>query len=289
MNGADARVRVEWTAVLARSSTMIRRTLTSFMLVVVSACGAPKGPAPTSAKATAPAPRALYRSVHIDHLAPDKFAQFEGARRAWVDAMRAANAHDGRGVFLQVGADTLYNVRSFATYASFDTRNDAINASLAHVPKEAVDRYDRLSDESLVFPHRSEIWRLDDDLSYVPAQGALSESTASFGTVILEDVRPDIDSENRYWNARGEINKALAEARYPLTRLSFPCVYGAGRLTTLVLAASKEALEGAPSVEVVVEKVRGAERAKSLAAEVEASVEKREMLPLVVRHDLTWE
>jgi hypothetical protein len=189
---------------------------------------------------------------------------------------------------VQVDADRFYTLRPFSAFASFDTRIAAINAALAHVPKEAAERYDRDSDTALVFPHASEIWEVDDDLSYLPAEGALTEATAAVGRLVLEDVRPDPASEDRYASARGEINKALAEARYPLTLRSFRCVYGAGHTATFLLAPSREALDAAPPADAVVARLRGAPRAAELSAAVDASVAKRETHALVVRHDLTW-
>jgi hypothetical protein len=224
----------------------------------------------------------------MDTLAPETVGRFEAGRRAWVDELRRANVTDGRGVFLQVDGNRFLNVRPFATFASFDTRVDAINAALARVPKEAAERYDKDSDESLVFPHTSEIWKVDDDLSFAPAQGALTETTAAVGTLVLDDVRPDPASEERYWGARGEINKALADARYPLTLRSYRCLYGAGHLVTLVLAPSRGALDAAPSLEAAVARVRGQARAAELIAAIASSVVRTETHPLVVRHDLSW-
>jgi hypothetical protein len=228
--------------------------------------------------------------VHIDTLTPGTLPRFEAGRVAWVEALRRANVTDGRGVFLQVDGTRFYTLRPFATFASFDTRVDAINAALARVPKEAAERYDKDSDESLVFPHTSEIWKVDDELSFTPAQPerALSEATAAVGTLVLDDVRPDPASEERYWAARGEINKALAEARYPLTLRSFRCVYGAGHVATLVLAPSSEALEAAPAVADAVARVRGRARADELTAAIGSSVERTASHAFVVRHDLTW-
>jgi hypothetical protein len=241
--------------------------------------------APTAPKAPAAPP---YRAVHIDTLSPDRVAQFESGRRAWVAELRKVGASDGRGVFLRVGDHRYLNMRPFSAYASFDTRVDGINAALARVPKEAGEAYDRDSDQALVFPHTSEIWRVDDDLTYVPAQGALTEYTAAVGRIVLDDVRPDPVSGDRYWNARGEIDKALAAAGYPLTLRTFRCSFGAGHLVTLVLAPSQAVLDAAPTQEAAVARVLGAAKAAELFAAVDASIVKRETELLVVRHDLTW-
>ena len=186
-----------------------------------------------------------YRSVHVDTIAPDKMAQFAGARREWIVEMKRAHGNDGRGLFMQVGKNRLYTIRSFARFGDFDTRGAVIEKSLAALPKEAGSRYDRLCDTALVFPHSSEIWSVDGDLGYAPAEGAITEQMAASGLMIIEDVRPDPRSRDRYVNAVGEMNKALAEAHYPLTRGTYQSVYGSGHLVTLWLARSNEELEKA--------------------------------------------
>jgi len=247
------------------------------------ACG---GSAP---RVVTPAPRAdaPYRAVHIDTLAPDKVERFVAARAAWKGELEKAGASDGRGVFLQVGDHAMYTVRSFAAFADFDTRGDAIDRSLAKVPKAASDAYDQGADSSLVYPHTSEVWQVDPQLSYAPASGALTEATAAVGRLVLDDVRPDPASRDPYWDAIDEQNQALAAAHYPLTRIGFRTMFGAGHVITLWLAPSQQALDTAPSVEAAVASVRGAERAKQLAATIAGAIVHHDEQPVVVRHDLT--
>lgn len=230
----------------------------------------------------------MYRSVHFDTLAPDRVAQFEGGRRAWIEELRRANTTDGRGLFMKVGDHRFVTLRPFSTFGSFDGREDALGAQLAKVPKEAGERYDRDSDTALVFPHTSEIWRVDAAHTYVPAQGAVTEYTAAVGRMVTEDARPDPASEDRYDTARAAIDAALATAAYPLTRRSFRCMFGAGHLVTLVLAPSQAVLDAAPTEQDAVAHVLGAARAAELFAAVDASIVQRQVEPLVVRHDLTW-
>jgi hypothetical protein len=224
--------------------------------------------------------------VHIDTIAPDKVAQFEAARREWLAELRRANATDGRGVFLQVGANRFFTLRAFARFGDFDTRGEAIAQSLARVPKAAAARYDEGSDTALVFPHTSEVWRFDAELSYAPAS-PLTERTADCGRVVLEDVRPDPASEKRYADATTELHRALAEARYPLTRATFYTMFGAGHVVTLWLAHSRDELDATPTVEAAVARVRGEARAAELVAAIAASEERAESATFVVRRDLT--
>jgi hypothetical protein len=264
----------------------------AFLAALPVACAAPSPPPPTApAPPSAVAPDAgppSYRSVHIDTIAPGKFPQFEAARREWVDVLRRANATDGRGLFVEVDGDHFYTLRPFAQFGGTAERARMIEESMKRVPKEAGDRYDRLCDTALVFPHTSEVWQIDDDLTYTPAVAAPTEATAACGTLVLDDVRPDPDSEERFSSATQAINKALAQAKYPLSRLAFRTVYGAGHFQTMVLAPSKEALDAAPSVETAVAGVLGAARARELLAQTGASVEKHATHPIVLRHDLTW-
>jgi hypothetical protein len=253
----------------------------STSIVIVAACGG------THRAADAPAPADVYLSVHEDHLAPDKVAQFVEARRAWVAELERANASDGRGVFVQVGDDAMFTMRRFTRFADFDTRNAAIDRSLAKVPKAAADAYDRGADTSLVFPHTSEIWKLDPDLSYAPAAHALDEATAGAGWIVLDDVKPDPDDEDAYGQAVAAEDQALAAARYPLTRLGFRTTFGAGHVITLWLAPSVAARDAAPAPEDAVAAALGADRAKALEARVAGALVHRERRPLIVRHDLT--
>lgn len=225
--------------------------------------------------------------MHIDTLAPDRAAQFMDARRAWLDAVKKAGGVDRRGTFLQVDADRFYSVRPLARFAELDGRNDEFGRDLAPVPKSAGDAYDAASDTALVFPHTSEIWRLDGDLAYVPPTGALDETTAACGRLVLEEPRPDPASEERYDKAWAETKGALATAKYPLARVTYRSAFGAGRLVTFWLARSKEVLDSAPSIESAIAGVLGKERSVALLREIDASVVRHEEHAVTRRADLS--
>jgi hypothetical protein len=268
---------------------MMTRVHVLLSAVLVSACagGTTASPAARTSAATASSDAPRYRTVHIDTVAPEKLAQFADARRAWLDEVRRAGAKDPRGVFLQVGADRFYTLRPFARFAELDTRREEATAALARVPKAAEGTYDRLSDESLVFPHASEIWRVDGDFGYAPPAGPRDETTAACGRLVLEDTRPDPASEEAYAHAWDEVKRALTEARYPLTRVTFHSTYGTGRLVTFWLARSKDELEAAPSVVAAVAAVRGRPKAEELMRAMDRAVVHREVHDVTRRGDLS--
>jgi hypothetical protein len=258
----------------------------SLLLAVALLLSCAPRPAVSSARASAPG-RDDYVAVHIDTVAPALFGQFVDARREWLGELRSRHATDGRGAFLQIGDATFYTLRHFTAFGDFDTRGEAIERSLAAVPKEAAERYDRLADTSLVYPHTSEIWARVADLGYAPASGALDERSACCGRLVIEDVRADPASEKTYSDATTAIASALAEARYLLTRVTYRTVFGAGHMFTLWLAPSREALDGSPGMLDAVATVRGAARAAELGAAIDSIVVHREAEPIVVRHDMT--
>jgi hypothetical protein len=167
--------------------------------VIFAACaGAPTVPAAPAAP--------HYRTVHIDTLAPDKAAQFEGARRAWVAELHSHGASDQRGRFFEVVGVGFLTIRPFSKFADLDARGASRKAALANVPADALARYDKLSDESLAFPHASEVWEPDTDFAF----GSLDETTAGAIEMIVEDVRPDTASERDQARARRRALPAIA-------------------------------------------------------------------------------
>ena len=85
----------------------------------------------------------------------------------------------------------------------------------------AAVEYSRLCDESLVFPHTSEIWNEEPALSYLPTGRRLTDAVQ----VVIEDVKPTMDFEAA-WKP---FAMALASVKYPIERRTFFCGYGSGR------------------------------------------------------------
>jgi hypothetical protein len=227
---------------------------------------------------------ARYRSAHFDTLAPGHFEAFAEARLRYLEALRAARASDGRGRFFAVDGATFLTLRPLARFAELDQPR---GHDLERLPPAAHEAYDRDSDVHLAFPHHSEIWRRDDDLSYRPARGALEEADAAFIRMEVEEVRADSASEAAYDEVWKTTRRALEAANYPLTKIAFPTVFGSGRVTSFWLAPSRAALEAAPPVDAVLAAQLGGPAAEALARRRDALVLRREAHLLQPRPDLT--
>jgi hypothetical protein len=267
----------------------IHRALFAAVLAACAPASSPPRSVPagvTSAPAAAStAPR--YRTVHIDTLSPERAAQFVDARHAWLAAVTKAGGVDRRGSYLQVDGDRFFSMRPLARFAELDARGAEYERDLAPVPKSAGEAYDTASDTALVFPHASEIWRVDDDLAYVPPAGPLDETTACCGRLIVEEARPDPASQERYEKAWAETKAGLAAAKYPLARVTYRSAFGAGRLVTFWFARSNEELAAAPTVEAAIARALGSEKADALKRATEASVVRREEHAVTRRADLS--
>jgi hypothetical protein len=202
--------------------------------------------------ATAPPPARL--AVHVDTLDPQKLQQYE-ARVRFVTQLRVAHQTDRRGLFLKIGNNTYYSVVSFGVWRELDAVGAARRKTTAQMGASATE-YSRLCDESLVFPHTSEIWSAEPALSYLPTGRRLTDAVQ----VVIEDVKPTADYEAA-WKA---IAAALAQAKYPLERRTYFSSYGSGRVLSFWLAPSVAVLKAAPTIEQAVVGVVGADRAKAL-------------------------
>ena len=212
--------------------------------------------------ATAPPgpPRLL---VHVDTLSADKTQQFEQARVRFVALLREKGRSDRRGLYLKIGTNTYYSVVTFARWRDLEKLGDE-RAAANHALAAEAQKYDQLSDESLVFPHTSEIWREEPGLAYLPTGMRLPDAVQ----VVIEEVRPTAD----YEAAWQPIAAALAQARYPVERRAYFSGYGSGRTLSFWMAPSPAVLKAAPTIEQAVTGVVGEERAKQLLAAWRACV-----------------
>jgi hypothetical protein len=212
--------------------------------------------------ATAPPspPRLL---VHVDTLAPDKLQAFENARVRWVALLRAHKRDDRRGLYLKIGTNTYYSIVTFSRWRELE-QIGAERAATSRALADAAREYDRLSDESLVFPHASEVWREQPELAYLPTGRPLGDAVQ----LVIEDVKPTAD----YEAAWKPIAAALLQAKFPVERRSYFAGYGSGRTLSFWLAPSAAVLRAAPTIEQALASVVGEARAKELMAAWRACV-----------------
>jgi len=143
----------------------------------------------------------------------------------------------------------------------------------------AASEYDRLCDETLVYPHASEIWSAEPALSYLPTGRRLGDAVE----LVIEEVRPTAD----YEAAWKPIAAALAQAKYPVERRSFFSSYGTGRVLSFWLAPSAAVLRAAPTVAQALESVVGAERAQALMSAWHACVLSSQTLAVEPKPEMT--
>lgn len=193
--------------------------------------------------------------MHVDTLHPDKIDRFEAARVRFVELLRQRRTSDRRGLYLKIGGNTYYSVVSFGAFAELD-RLRAERVRAVQALAREVAEYDRESDESLVFPHASEIWSAEPALSYLPAGMRLEDAVQ----LVIEDVKPTAD----YQAAWRPIAAALAQVKYPVERRTFFSAYGSGRTLSFWLAPSRAVLRAAPTLAQALVAAVGEARAEEL-------------------------
>ena len=225
---------------------------------------------------TTPPPVRL--AVHVDTIDPSRLAQYESARVRWVAALRARHESDRRGLYLKIGTHTYYSVVTFGRWRELDEIGAQRRKTTARMGA-AADEYGRLCDETLVYPHTSEIWSEEPALSYLPTGRRLTDAVE----LVIEDIKPTAD----YEAAWKPIAAALAQARYPVERRSYFSAYGSGRVLSFWLAPSRAVLEAAPTLPQALASVVGAERAEALLAAWRACVLGTEQLAVEPKPEMT--
>jgi len=216
--------------------------------------------------------------VHVDTLDPDKIHDFEEARVRFVALLHAHKRTDRRGLYLKVGTNTYYSVLTFVRWRDLEAIGDE-RAETVRAMGEDAKQYDRVSDESLVFPHASEIWSEEPSLSFAPTGRRLTDAVQ----VVIEEVRPTAD----YEAAWRPIAAALAQARYPVERRTYFSSYGTGRTLSFWMAPSAALLKTAPSIEQAVTSVVGEERAKALMAAWRACIVSAQTFDVEAKPEMT--
>jgi hypothetical protein len=217
-------------------------------------------------------------AVHVDTVASDKIEQFETARVRYVTRLRARGLTDRRGLYLKIGKNTYYSMTTFGRWRELDERHKTAVATAKKMgPDES--EYEKACDASLIFPHASEIWTEEADLSYVPTGMRLTDAVQ----VVIEDVKPTAD----YEAAWKPIAQALAQAKYPVERRAYFSAYGTGRVLSFWLAPSPAIVKAAPTLQQALTGVVGEARANELLAAWQACVLASQTLDVEARADMT--
>jgi hypothetical protein len=230
--------------------------------------------------ATAPPPPTRL-VVHVDRLAAERVQAFEAARIRFVEVLRRAGKSDHRGLYLKVGPSTYYSVLTFGAWADLDKLRQERMRTLGQVPKEVVDVYDRESDQSLVFPHASEVWVEQPALSYLPTGRRLVDAVQ----VVIEDVKPT--AENEYEAIWKQIAAVLAQLKYPVERRTYFSSYGSGRMVSFWMAPSVVVAKTAPTLKQVLTDALGADKATALIERWRACVVGSQELDVEAKPEMT--
>jgi len=259
---------------------MPRSVLLCLVLCLPSALGAPGGSTPCVALTT-PAydATARFRAVHIDTLDPRLEGVFEEARRGWLKVLGEHHTSDGRGFFLQRAGNTFLTLRSFSSFSEYDALRvfrAAVAERLGPEGEKAGQLYDR-GDVALLAPHNSEVWTRLEDLDYRAPGAELSEYSAGYLQMVVEQV-----SSEKYEEAWKQLRAALTEARYPVGRRAFFSSLGSGKHVSFWLAVSREAFLRAGTPEQAAARSLGPEKAARLFAALKdacSEVRVEEVLP----------
>ena len=192
--------------------------------------------------------------------------------------LRDQHKSDRRGLYLKIGTNTYYSVVTFGRWRELDQVGAARRKTTAQMGAAATE-YDRLCDDTLVFPHTSEIWSEELALSYLPTGRRLTDAVQ----LVIEDVKPTAD----YEAAWKPIAAALAQAKYPVERRSYFSSYGTGRVLSFWLAPSAAVKKAAPTVAQALESVLGAERAQMLIDAWRACVSSSQTLAVEPKPEMT--
>lgn len=225
--------------------------------------------------------------VHVDTVAETGVPVFEGARRRWLTRLRGAGGAyrpDGRPLFFsgrRSGVTTYLTFYPFATWSDLDARSAATKRTEAAVGGEAaVQDYD-LGDAALVPPHHSQIWYRLPDLDYVPPGSTISLPEAR--ELRLEMRAMPVGSAPGLDDVWPELQKALAEVRYPVACRAYWNLFGNGELVLAWMTSQA----GAPAAPAFDAALAGRPGAAALLAKLEARAPVREIVRLERRDDLS--
>ena len=257
----------------------------AFLLLALTSCAHPRIVSPSTTFGAGAKP-AKYVAVHVDHLQAGKLQSFADARRVWLDVLSRHATTDGRGLFLQTGDSGFLSLRPLATIGDLDRQASLSRAALASVDPLDLRKYDGASDALLAPPHRNEIWRYDEDLSFGTADPIEAFTAAAWGKMTVEEIDPTPAGE-AYDKAWKEIREALVAQSYPLVRVSYWSRYGSGDLVSFWLAKSQRQFLETASVEATVATALGAEAADALFVRLKKTVLASDSIDVIPRLDLS--
>jgi hypothetical protein len=264
---------------------MSRHSLLRLLALCLPCPLAAGSPPPPCVALTTPAhdASAKFRAVHIDTLDPKLQNVFEDARRGWLKVLALHHTTDGRGFFLQRSGNTFLTLRSFNSFAEYDALRAFRSSVAERIGPEGEKEgqlYDR-GDVALLSPHNSEVWSRLEDFDFRGQGPQLSEYTARYMQMVVEQV-----SSDAYEEAWKEIHAALTLAKYPLGRTTFFSSLGSGKHITLWLASSKDAFRSAGPPELAAAKAIGATKAAALFARLRAACSDVRVDDVVARPEL---
>ena len=220
--------------------------------------------------------------AHLDHVRPEDMASFAAARREWREFVGERGLPDPwGGTVLEIEGRGFYSLRPLATLDALVAPRPPAPTDDAYVAAER--RYNQRSDAVLVFPHATQVWTRNDDLSYRPAAAAPALSAACSGTIAFDAVEPL--AWDAYEGAWTRVHDALRRVAYPLTHLTLGSRYGDGRTVSIWIGADAAAFRAAP-LEPALAKAVGATAATELLAALRASTKATESAGLLCRPDL---
>lgn len=227
-----------------------------------------------------------YAAVHVDHLRPGSLPAFTEARRSWLVALSKHETTDGRGLFVQTGDSGFLSIRPLHALGDLDRQATLAETALANVDPLDRRKYDGASDALLVPPHRSEIWRYDESLSYRADDPSLALARAAWGKMTVEEIDPTPAGE-AYEQAWKEIRAALVTQSYPLVRVAYWSRYGTGDLVTFWLSKSQQEFLETKTVEASVAAALGTDEADALFTRLRKTVLASDSIDVIPRLDLS--
>jgi hypothetical protein len=256
------------------------------LLFALASCARPRPVSPATAFVAPATGPAAYAVIHVDHLRPGALKPFVQARRRWLDVLSRRETTDGRGLFVQTGDSGFLSVRPVSSLGEVDRQASLVDGALSRV--DPLDRrgYDDASDALLVPPHRSEIWRFDQGLSYGTLDPVASLTGAAWGKMTVEEIDPT-PAGRAYEEAWQEVHAALVAQSYPLVRVSYWSRYGTGNLVSFWLAQSQRAFLETMPVEAAVAAAIGQEAADAVFARMRATVLASDSIDVIPRVDLS--